>query len=415
MRSIKYKILVFFSAIALIILSGCGLIYDDLQETDTNSESPAILVLRINKIASSTRYGQEEPDVQAVKEEIRSLRIIMINENNLIEVNEFIPSEQLNADPSEIYTFIRKVSPGQKNFFILANEEKVTNFSGVENPDGSSLTQILDSYNNKILNGEELAIFLNSISFSPVYEIIDGSVAFPYSSFYSLNLEAGKKYDNPMYLVPVATKYNVNIINKRKEKVFIKELYINSIADKNYLLPQVGVGNYYMNGTYWIDWLEKVAEESQKNSDFEDNQDFNEEWGWITDYKLPENTTHTPVNLIKEEGVYVDAQTPVVGGEPEAGSLAVPVFYKPESLNLSANGKGIISQSYSVKMKVQAEGSEEEVELTRSLSNVKALFRNTHLILNIEFSEGYMHVYGEIAPWSLLDMVNGFVTEETEK
>ena len=416
MNLIKYKILLLIPILSFWFLTSCGLINEDVPELD--SEEKAILVLRVNKIASSTRTADDESESihQNIEEKINSLRIIIINENNLIEVNQYVSENLLDASSDNIYTLIATVSPGQKNFFILANEAEVTGFSSNTNPGNSSLTEILDSYKNKLLNGAELTEFLNSVSFSSDYRIADNSIALPYSSFYTMYLEAGKKYEKPMYLVPAATKYTVNISNSRKDAVLIKDLYINSIANQNYLMPHVEPDNYYMDGRYWIDWLADVSEQSHDNLEFENNQQFNDAWGWITDYQLPEKVQHSPFNLLTEEGIRVDAQSnPETGGEPVPGSLSLPVFYEPESKNLTSNGKNLIVQNYSIKMTVQADGSEEEVTLTRTLSNVKALFRNTHLILNIEFSEGYMHVYGEIIPWTVLETVNGYVTEETEQ
>ena len=411
MNLMKYKFLLLIPIFYLWLFSGCGVSHEDVSESDSKK---AILVLRINKIAESTRTEKEE--TTDVSEEISSLRVIIINERNLIEVNHHILSKDFSSSSTDnIHTFTQQIEPGWKKVFLLANEEKVKDFSAMSVSEGTSLTELLDSYENKLLNGQELMELLNSISFSPTYPITDNSVTLPYSSFYDILLEAGKTYERPMYLIPVATKYSVNISNMRKDKVFIKELYINSIADQNYLMPKVGEDSYFMNGTYWIDWLAAVADKSHENVDFEDNVKFNEEWGWIMDYQLPEGV-HTPFNLIPESGVYVDAQSnPEVGGDPVPGYLNIPVFYLPESRNLTTNGKNLSVQSYSIKMIAQSDGSSEEVTLTRSLSNVKALFRNTHLILNIDFSEGYMHVYGEIVGWGILDTVNGYVTEETEQ
>ena len=57
------------------------------------------------------------------------------------------------------------------------------------------------------------------------------------------------------------------------------------------------------------------------------------------------------------------------------------------------------------------DGTQKEISLSRELSNVTALFRNTHVVIDITLEMGYMHVYGEIQPWDKND-VYGFLEEE---
>lgn len=425
MTSVKFRILLLFSLISLVILSGCVDIFEDSKDNEKECPEKALIILSVKKMSSSSRSSDpdnsdtSEEASQDVNEEIQSLRFIMINAfTNIIEINKLIPSSEFISgvdSDNTLYTIVEEIDQGEKDCYLLANEEFVTNFT-TDFSSTSSLTDILNDYQNKIGAGKELISLLNSISFSSEFKVENNSISLPYASYYRLKIQAGETYEEPLYLVPAATKYKVNITNKRKDKVLIKDLYVNSIADYNYLFPHVGLDNYYMDGTYWIDWLENVAESSQFNIPFEENQEFNDQWGWITDYQLPGNATHSPFNVVAEGGVEIDAPSnPDIGGEPIPGQKELPIFYKPESLNLSVNGKGVSTQSYSIKMTVQAAGSEEDVILTRNLSNVKALFRDTYLIINIEFNEGYMHVYGEIAPWIVLTPVNGYVTEETEQ
>ena len=425
MNKIKNIFLFCFFLLLVEVLSGCGLINEEGLEPGNGelARGKAVLFLRINKISDSSRNayssdGEEAEATPPIKEIINTIRIIIINSgNNIIEANELITAADFNGtSPEFIHVFRKEILAGQKNIYILANEESVTDISFQGMEEDKDLAAVLDSYKEVTGNGAALISFLNSCLFSPSYLITDNTIALPYSCYYSLNLVEGKEYDTPMYLVPDATKYSVSISNTRKDDVVIKQLYINSIADKNYLLPSVGKDNFYMEGLYWIDWLAQVARESENHQEFEDNENFNMTNGWITDYILPAGTSHTPYDILQGEEITIDAQSnPNVGEEPVPGFKSLTSFYLPESQNISSDLSKQNSQSYSIKMVVQAKNSNEEVTLTRTLSNVKSLFRNTHLNLKISFSEGYMHVYGEPVRWTVFPVVNGYLTQENEE
>ena len=121
----------------------------------------------------------------------------------------------------------------------------------------------------------------------------------------------------------------------------------------------------------WIDWLKAVSDASNVDSDAATNR-----FGWLTDYELPEQSTatiytHGKVTVGKPT---VDIDNPD-NSKPGVAS-DVPVFYLPESKNLKA---GATEQEYILTIKIAGRAE----PFVCKLDKLKALFRNTHLVVNI--------------------------------
>ena len=179
------------------------------------------------------------------------------------------------------------------------------------------------------------------------------------------------------YVVRVATKFTVNFKNWRGEEVTVENFSIESHADKNFLMAHVNsypdTQNPETNQKYptWIDWLKAVSDASNVDSDAATNR-----FGWLTDYELPEQSTatiytHGNVTVGKPT---VDIDNPD-NSKPGVAS-DVPVFYLPESKNLKA---GATEQEYILTIKIAGRAE----PFVCKLDKLKALFRNTHLVVNI--------------------------------
>ena len=425
-------------AVAILsFLQSCGLVtetYDDPSVTE-NGNGNTVLVLRLNALSKpmAVLEGSNAP-----VEQVKSLRIIMVDGEGTIEVNEKI--DDLNAlAMSYIYTFRYVTKSGFKRFYFFANEESAgkIGFQPVPPEDGGTLdekfyekfrnydlTRILDSYAPGNSESAELEEVLAATYIIPTYNVErnewnptdPGRIALPYTSYYQLEMEGGTRYEQDMYLVPVATKIDVNFINNRNNPVKLKRLSLISLADRNFLMPHVGTDDYEKDGRFWIDWLAEIARESHDNTEYEDNEKFNDLKGWIADYLLPLKPDYKPANLLMDiEGLEIPGQSASeVGGSQEPGRRSIPTVYFPESRYIPDSDPRMEGQqSYMLELIVEDESSQDgEIVLRRTLSNVKAFFRNTHLVIDVEFAEGYMHVYGEIQDWASDQPVNGYVREE---
>ena len=421
MRFIKLIFLYIFSAcVPVFILSGC--IYENYNEEQPAVDSEfATVILHLRSI------NEDFPMVEEIKEKVADLRIVILDgETNLIEYNNLIDlSEVAVKKDNELYDFYYRTSPGKKKFYFFANEESMTSVEGMsfgdnETIDVYSLSDFLSDTNYKAgsQKGDEFETRIKGLYFTPEYNIYceddpEKKIKLPYSSFYEIHMQAGDRYEQPMYLLPVATKFDVIISNKRNDKITVTDLSITSFARKNYILAQVEEPDYTKDGIYWVDWLAKISQESQKYPGFEDNVGFNNLNGWISHYNLPDKT-HLKFDLVTPENpILIDEQTTQAGGDPIPGEFVFTTFYMPESY-FTPEDQDESTQSYSLELTLK-DGTNTEVKFTRKLSNIKNLFRNTHAVINIVFNAGYMHVYGEIIPWNFLDVVNGYVTEETEE
>ena len=415
------------AALFLLLLPSCSLIYDQPvvdEEIQTGNDKNVSMLLKIQTIDNSETGGNGSQDFSSVEEYIESLRIIIINDEDRIEENLLLMDLKKPVKDYE-YLYQKYTDPGFKRFYILANEKSVGQLyfedldQGIEKEiEGKTLTGILERYQPENSDSDDiktLEMILASVYFKPDYKVVDNTVAIPYISYYGINMEAGTYYKKPMYLVPVATKFDIRFYNNRNDEVTLKSVTLSSVSENNFLLARVGE-DYEKDGLYWIDWLGMVSDASQRYPEISENEDFNNGAGWILDYSLPFGTESIPRNLLS-------LPTLTVRGKyaPEAGQTQVPgeeklhTVYLPECKNIpESNLKSGNSQSYTLSLEVVDKNTEEITLLSRTLSNVKALFRNSHVVIDVVFSEGYMHVYGMVMDWGSNPVVNGFVIEEEE-
>ena len=140
----------------------------------------------------------------------------------------------------------------------------------------------------------------------------------------------------------------------------------------------------------WIEWLKDVSDASSETDDYTTT----EAAGWLKDYELPTQAdkaktyTHGTVTVGKPtvDINYPDNSKPGVAKN-------VPVFYLPESMNLKKDATDG-EQEYTMSIQIQ----EREEPFTFPLPNLKALFRNTHVVVNITFNSREIMV--DVIPYS---------------
>lgn len=359
--SIIHSIVVCLAAFALPFMVACSSREESLPE----EISEAILHLNVEPIGR-TRAGTtaELPD----KEKMRSVRIIVLHNDGKVEHNRHFSLENALAEK----TILLKVTPNEKKkIFFFANEKSVSSVEGVTvEGENKTLTAFFNSYTEGMSGFEDE---VNELYFAPDYSVEE---PIPMSSMYEIDFKEGRE-DYKFYLVRVATKFTVNFFNWRGEEVTVENFSIESHADKNFLMAHVNsypdTQNPETNQKYptWIDWLKAVSDASNVDSDAA-----TEEFGWLTDYELPEQSTatiytHGKVTVGKPT---VDIDNPD-NSKPGVASV-VPVFYLPESKNLKA---GATEQKYTLRINIAGRAE----PFVCKLDKLKALFRNTHLVVNI--------------------------------
>ena len=409
------KILTFILPLLATVLSqSCVLenINNDEPKQGTDDEH-TMLVLHIMKLDGAGKVVDETDNINEI---VKDLRIIIINEKGEIESNDLITSDEFlsDGDSNELYYLFKVLEPGKRKFYMFANEGSVTDLEGTENVSLSSYLAGISVGSN----ASEFESVINSVWFKPSYKLDGNEIALPYSSFYELDMKAGLRYEQPIYLVPVATKICFNFFNNREYQVNVTGLGISSVADTNFLMGQPAKEEqtkiYNGEFLYWIDWLAKVSEESNKYPDFIPNVGFNEQNGWILNYNLPSAASHSEKKFIdadnEKDFIEIEGRKVVTGGSPIPGTKTLPYCYLPESSFFQSSKS--LQQEYFLNINLEDRNPDvDKVEpVSVPLSNIKALFRNTRVIINVNFNEGTDEIYVEIRSWFSTDYFFGTVT-----
>lgn len=357
--NIIHSIVVCLAAFALPFMVTCCSQEESLPE----EISEAILHLNVEPIGQTRAGTATLPD----NEKMHSVRVIVLHNDGTVEHNKFYALD----DAQEQRSILLKVTPNEKKkIYLFANEESVSTVEGVADVN-STLSAFFHTYVEG-MSGFEDAV--NGLYFAPDYS---AGKPIPMSSMYEIDFPEKGNFDGTFYVVRVATKFTVNFKNWRGEEVTVENFTIASHADKNFLMAHVNsypdTQNPETNQKYptWIDWLKAVSDASNVDSDAA-----TEEFGWLTDYELPEQSTatiytHGKVTVGKPT---VDIDNPD-NSEPGVANV-VPVFYLPESKNLKA---GATEQEYILTIKIAGRAE----PFVCKLDKLKALFRNTHLVVNI--------------------------------
>ena len=357
--SIIHSIVVCLAAFALPFMVACSSREESLPE----EISEAILYLNIEPVGLTRAGTATLPD----NEKMHSVRVIVLHENGTVEHNKFY-----SLDGAQVQrAILLKVTPDEKKkIYLFANEESVSAVEGVADVN-STLSAFFHTYVEG-MSGFEDAV--NGLYFAPDYS---AGKPIPMSSMYEIDFPEKGNFDGVFYVVRVATKFTVNFKNWRGEEVTVENFTIASHADRNFLMAHVSsypkILNLETNQPYptWIDWLKAVSDASNEDSDAATNR-----FGWLTDYRLPEQTT---AKVYTHEGLKIGKPTVDIdypdNSKPGVASV-VPVFYLPESKNLKA---GATEQEYILTIKIAGRAE----PFVCKLDKLKALFRNTHLVVNI--------------------------------
>lgn len=362
--NIIHSIAVCLAAFALPFMGACGSREESLHSLQDTAE--AALYLNVEPIVQ-TRSGVAE---LSDNEKMKSVRVIVLHTDGTVEHNKFY---QLDGATDRKYIILKVKSNEKKKIFLFANEESVSMVEGVNVTGGNqTLTGFFDRYAESAPGFEAV---VNNLYFAPDYS--DGK-SIPMSSVYEIDFPDKGNYNGTFYVVRVATKFTVNFKNWRGEQVIVNDFTLTSHADKNFLMAHVDdseENRQLFNGKTWINWLKDVSDASSENDDYAAT----EAAGWLKGYRLPtqadETKTYTYGTVIV--GVpTVDIENP--GNSKPGVAESIPVFYLPESKNLKA-GATDGEQEYTLNIHIDGRAE----PFVCRLPNLKALFRNTHVVVNI--------------------------------
>lgn len=363
--SIIHSIVVCLAAFALPFMVACSSREESLPE----EISEAILYLNIEPVGLTRAGTATLPD----NEKMHSVRVVVLDKNMTIEHNKYYGLE--DAQDRKFITL--KVKPNEKKMiYLFANEESVSSVGGVIIPGGG--TALAAFFNSYKVGDSNFNVEVDKLYFTPDYT--NGN-PIPMSSMYEIDIPEKGVIEETFYVVRVATKFTVNFFNWRVEDVTVENFSIESHADRNFLMAHVSsypdTQNPETNQKYptWIDWLKAVSDASNVDSDAATNR-----FGWLTDYRLPEQTT---AKVYTHEGLKIGKPTVDIenpdNSEPGVANV-VPVFYLPESKNLKQEGATIVGeQEYTLSINIVGRAE----TFVCKLDKLKALFRNTHLVVNI--------------------------------
>ena len=358
--SIIHSIVICLAALTLPLMVACS----SQEESLLEEISEATLYLNIEPVGLTRAGIATLPD----NEKMHNVRVIVLHENGTVEHNRYYALEG-----SQVQKFILlKVTPNEKKkIYLFANEESVSAMEGVAGVN-STLTAFFNNYTEG-MPGFEAAV--SNLYFAPDYS---GGKPIPMSSMYEINFPEKGNFDGTFYVIRVATKFMVNFMNWRGEEVIVENFTIANHADKNFLMAHVNESEQneeLFNGKTWIDWLKEVSDASSEDDDYATT----EAAGWLKDYELPEQAdkektyTHGRVTVGLPT---VDIDNP--NNSKPGVAKNIPVFYLPESKSPKA-GATDGEQEYTLTIKIN--GRDEP--FVCKLPNLKALFRNTHVVVDI--------------------------------
>lgn len=327
---------------------------DEVQPDDDT----AILVLRTGLLDQTRASDRVNDAVDNSVEYMYTLRIVILHENGTVEHNMYIDFGEIPQ--TECYRIFKVTRNETKKIYLIANEENAS-------------TDLHEQLETLTTGNTTFASIVDNFVFIPDYKN-----PIPMSSVYDVPVKAENLVEREFYLVRAATKFAFRFTNKRKSKVSIDAIHISDIAGATYLIPHKREPLFMSfddESLYWINWLKKVADESQQSPD---DVELADKRGWIQAYDIPSETSHQEVT------VNGPLEVPSMTGD-QPGKAVFPVFYLPESKKLKAGSATYGEQEYTLKFDMSENGK--ELSFTKTFPNLKALFRNTHVLVDITFTE----------------------------
>lgn len=404
----------------------CSCINDNgpfADDDDPAERESCFLTLNVGLL--ETRAGGSGTSL-AAWERMRTLRVVVLSQTSAqVEFNRHY---SLDADGESLYgpIVIPVKADGTKRIYLIANEEWADKLPG----DATSITDLLAS----AVVGSSATDFTSAIT-NAVFAVPASSYGedsyIPMSSVYEVQTTAadagGRKDCGTFYIVRTMTKFTFSFRNDRVtgDPIHVRKWQIEGLAEnKAYLMPHFTPDNdgnwgYSQNsslgvwtsfgtgwtetGSEWKEWLAKVSDES--NIDPENPEP--DENGWLTVYEIPSTETE----MVKHE--YGEGELVIPIDDKEHDGLVVT--YRPESKNVKTSGYAFAGeQEYKVNLWVTEKGKEHSFDASVTIPNLRSLFRNTHVCINVKFGERMNDdvIYAKIIDWEISKRIEGELRPE---
>ncbi len=305
-------------------------------------------------------------------EAMQTLRVIVVDGNGDVEINKYM---DFNASYEQT-SFIIGVSPGaKKTVYLFANEGAVGSITSDDNT--VSISGSLHNYLDGLAVGnEDFEHVISKVYFTPDY-----SKGIPMNAIYEVNIPEGvKRVEKSMWLVRTACKFSFVFENARRDfDVTISNFEVRGLGDRQFLLPNFtgGIEPSFPGYSSWVDWLKDVSEKSEINP-YDPTAD---QSGWLFRYDVP-STTRT-VAFAYESSFTL----PKIDSNGNPGSRTIQNRYVAESKQLKSGTTTYpAEQQYSLYISCSSNGVNKNFNVP--LPNVRALFRNTHVVVTVSFSDG---------------------------
>lgn len=395
-QSIIHSIIIFLMALALPLMVACGHQEEPLTDitdaTDVmeDADGQMQMVLRVSTADVASASGQIP-----VNERMHTLRIIALDESKTVERNIFIDFS--NEPRTEHRIIIRLQNKEQKKIYLIANERSV-----------EGLYNALEAKTEGAKGFEE---WVNDFTFVPDY-----TQPLPMTSCYTVSIGEETYIEKTFHVVYAATKFDINFVNDRGRDVTLSSFTLSAPASSMYLMPHLhqDAGVYKADkdgkvvkdtpfvidnkdgGMYWIDWLKIVAEESQANPD---DQTLADKRGWILEYDIPSDAQQDAAH---------DLLQAVNNGQPlvlyKNKTTNISTFYVPESKKLAETSTFAQGLEQKYIMNLELTETDETGTKTKAFStplpNLRALFRNTHVKVNITLKDNILVVIVDLVPYT---------------
>lgn len=387
--NIIHSIVVCLAALTLPFMVACGSSQE--EALPENVMGNATLYLNIEQIAQSRAGGKELTD----NEKMHNVRVVILHADGTVEHNRYYALEGAQTQKF----ILLKVTPNEKKkVFIFSNEGSVTAVESMGSANGS-LTAFFEKYP---VNTPGFENAVNDIYFAPDYS---NDNPIPMSSMYEVEVPAQGKVESTFYVVRVATKFTINFMNWRGEDVTVNDFTMASHADKNFLMAHVSDSernSQLFKGKTWIDWLKGVSDASSENDDYA----VTEAAGWLMDYELP---LQADKSRIYTHGAITVGKATVTGNPATSTpGMAKTVFYLPESMNLK-EGATDGEQEYTMTLNINGRTE----SFVSTLPNLKALFRNTHVVVNITMYHN-LELSVDVIPFTSVELEPDYGLEREE-
>lgn len=370
------------AALLALAATGCGGDNSVSREPDVPADK-CVLMLSTGIIERS-RAGAATAD----NDKMHTLRVVVVRPDGTVEHNDYVNFGQ--SPQTECYRIYEVVPNEQKTIYLIANEGGAA----------EDLTRQLDNFSQAAVEGLTFTL---------------GSGPVPMSSKYVLTSPpAGQFQEKEMNIVRAATKISYRFINYRTSKITVNSVGVSRTANCMYLMPRVGESDQMkvFDGASmpWIDWLRKVSDESQVNLQYPGptnpglhDPGLADKRGWILNYDVPSSAVYGVEQLTMNLALPADmgeGAKPVVSDE----------FYMHESrFGAAADGTQTYTMAFNLtefkrldgldddgKPQYETAGSPVSMDGIK-FENLKALFRNTHVLVDVEISS---EIFVRVIPYA---------------